>query len=168
MVKKLKPEGTEILLPKETVEEIPIQLSQKQATALLKKVNPPKPRSEKQLEHIRKMVETNKVKWEKARQDKAKAEQQAREELEKASKKVIVKPRQKHVRKPKPPPPPTIDENDEDADEEEADEEEEEQPVKAVKKASKKASELVEKVNQIDEKIKQLRVTNRYDSLLRF
>lgn len=166
MVKKLKPEGAEILLPKETVDAIPIELSQKQATALLKKANPPKPRSEKQLEHIRKMVEANKAKWEKARQDKARAEQQAREELEKVSKKVIVKPLKKHVRKPKPVAP--VVEDDEDADEEEDQEEEEEAPVKAVKKASKKASELVEKVNQIDEKIKQLRVTNRYDSLLRF
>jgi hypothetical protein len=167
MVKKLKPEGTQLLLPKETVEEIPIELSQAQAKRILKKTNPPKPRSEAQLKHIQQMVEANKAKWEKIRQEKNMAEEQAKQEMEKASKKVIVKPLRKRVVK-KPPPPPTIDENDEDADEEEADEEEEEQPVKAVKKASKKASELVEKVNQIDEKIKQLRVTNRYDSLLRF
>jgi hypothetical protein len=165
MVKKLKPEGAELLLPKETVEEIPIVLSQTQATALLKKTHPPKPRSEKQLEHIRKMVEANKAKWEKARQDKAKAEQQAREELEKVSKKVIVKPLKKLVRKPKPVAP--VIEEDEDAEEEDQ-EEEEEAPVKAVKKASKKATELVEKVHQIDDKIKQLRVANRYDALLRF
>jgi hypothetical protein len=160
MVKKLKPEGAEILLPKETVDAIPIELSQKQATALLKKANPPKPRSEAQKEHIRKMVEANKAKWEKAREDKAKAEQQAREELEKVSKKVIVKPLKKHVRKPKPVAP--VVEDDEDADE---DEEEEEVPLK---KASKKASELVEKVNEIEEKIKLLKTGNRYDSLLRF
>jgi hypothetical protein len=165
MVKKLKPEGAEILLPKETVEAIPIVLSQKQATALLKKTHPPPARSEAQKEHIRKMVEANKAKWEKAREEKAKAEQRAKEELEKISKKVIVKPRQKHVRKPKPVAP--VMEEDEDAEEEDA-EEEEEAPVKAVKKASKKATELVEKVNQIDDKIKQLRVGNRYDSLLRF
>lgn len=165
MVKKLKPEGSEILLPKEVMEEMPIELSQRQATALLKKVKPPKPRSEAQLEHIRKMVEKNKAKWEKARQDKAKAEQQAKEELEKASKKIIVKPLRKQIRKPKSVAP--VMEEDEDAEEEDQ-EEEEEQPIKAVKKASKKATELVEKVNQIDDKIKQLRVTNRYDSLLRF
>jgi hypothetical protein len=165
MVKKVKPEGGELLLPKEKLDEIPIVLSQSKAKALLKQIKPPKPRSEAQIEHMKKVVQANRERWQKEREEKALAEQQAKEQLEKNSRKIIVKPMKKlGPRKPKPPPP--IQEDD---DAEEDDEEEEEpEPVKAVKKVSKKASELVEHVNQIEEKIKLLKTGNRYDSLLRF
>lgn len=181
---KVGPEGGELVVENKTLEEAPIVLTHAQAKQLLKKANPPKPRSEKQIAHAKKMGELLKERNLKLKEERD-AQKKAEEEKKPKARIIVLPKRARTSSQPststKKKPVTTIAEEDDEEDlprrgrgqasrweDDEEEEEEQEEEVKPVKKASKKAMELVDTVNKLDQKINQLKVSNRYDKLLRF
>jgi hypothetical protein len=170
----IKQEGQQLQIPNENAEELPITLTYTQAKLLTKKLRPPP--SEKQKEHMRKVVDANRVKWDAKRKEKEDAIKKQEEEKEKTMTNVVVKP--KRIYKPKS----KLTEEEYEEDDVEIIEEVIRRPKKKVIRRiieeesddddeviqkTKKATKLVDTVNKLDTAIKQMKTNNnRYDNLL--
>jgi hypothetical protein len=171
----IQQEGQALTIPNEKADEMPITLSYSQARALAKQLRPPP--SEKQKEHIAKLVEANKLKWQQQKEQKEVENKQKQEEIARTTTKIVVKP--KRIYKPKLAP------QVEQVEYEEVEEEEEPEPErprqkKVVKKKvesesdddeiiqkTTKAKKLLETVSKLDSTIDRLKQTgNKYDQLL--
>lgn len=76
--KKIEESGTVLNVPKETIQRKPITVSYTEAKKLTKK-----PMSEAQSEHVKKMVEANRIKWEEKRKAKEEMQKKQTETLKK-------------------------------------------------------------------------------------
>lgn len=177
----IRVEGQELTIPNEKADELPITLSYTQAKALAKQLRPPM--TEKQREHVQKMVEANKLKWAEKKKAKEEEERQKAEALKQTTTKILVKPKRIYPSKT---PKNTPDEHEEVEyieeivkvpkkkiikkiiqQEEEDDEEDDDDELIQKTKKIEKATKLVDTVNKLDQKIEQMKnSTNRYDSLL--
>lgn len=163
--KSIKEEGEVISVETEKIQKQPIVISQTQAKKLVKKEM-----SEKQSEHVKKLVEANKAKYEAKKREKeeaikAEVDRKVQEELSKKKEgkiqEVIVAPKRVY---PKRKPKIVI--------QEESEEEESEEEVVIVKKPKKSPSlkepsvdSKIETIKKIDTILKQ---TNPYANLIRF
>jgi hypothetical protein len=176
----IKEEGQQLQIPNETADEMPISLTYTQAKLLAKKLRPPA--SEKQKEHMQKLVDANRIKWEEKRKQKEEDAKRQKEEKEKTTTNILVKPKRIYKTKESITPNNSVNDADDDEDveiieevvkkpkkkiirkivEEESDEEDDD-----VIQKTKKATKLVETVNKLDNAIKQMKSNNnRYDNLL--
>jgi len=177
MVKKpdINLEGQELLIPNDKLDEKPITITFSQAKAIAKSLRPPP--SDKQREHMQKLVEQNRLKWQQKKEDKKKKlieEQQAKEEV---STRVLVAPKRLYKNKLK-------KELEQDYDEDSEDEiqiikkskpkkvikkiieEEEEDSDDDVIQKTKKATKLLDTVTKLDKKIEEMKTNKgRYETL---
>ena len=166
----MQAEEEQILVSPELLRERGIVLNASQLKRLMGPKHKKKERSEAQIAHTKKVVEANKARFAAMRAEKEAALAERKRQEEAVAIPIRVKPHKKNKSKAGSTvkqPPPSITEEEENEEEEE---EEEPSRIQAVKKASKKAKELLEEVEQIDQKMDLLRKmpVNRYAHLLGF
>ncbi len=158
--KVIEEEGQVLQVETEKLQRQPITVSYSQAKKLAKKEM-----SEKQSEHVKKMVEANRKRWEEKKQAKEQALQEEVkkqvEQVEQAKKnkdvqEVVVLPKRVYKRKPK-----IIEESEEESEEEIIE-------VKPKKHIIKEAERHIEAIQKIDNVLKTVQPTNRYASMIRF
>ena len=158
--KNVEESGQVLEVPSERLQRQPITVSYSQAKQLAKREM-----TEKQAEHVKKLVEANRKRWEEKKQAKEQAMQeevkQQVKQAEEAKKRhevqeVVVLPKRVYKSKKQ-----VVYESEEE-------EEEQPEPVKPKKQIIKQAEKHIEAIQKIDAVIKQSTPQNRYLSMLRF
>jgi len=178
----IKEEGQQMEIPNDKADELPITLSYTQAKALTKSLRPPP--SDKQKEHMQKLIEMNKLKWEQKKKEKE--EKMKDEEIKRmeTSTRIVVKPKRVYKNNKKIFPKTDAELIDDD-DYETYEDEIEVKPIKKkiikrvtkdeddddddddIIQKTKKASKVVETINKLDKAISQMKSNNnRYDNIL--
>jgi len=182
----IKLEGQQADIP---IENTPVvELSYTQAKQLMKSLRPPP--SDKQKEHMAKLVEKNRLKWQQQKEEKMKKIEEEEKKKQETHQKVIIKPKRIYKNALVKKLPPRIQEEPEYDDEDEEHEEEEEiiEVVKPKKKIikkiireesdeeddddhliqkTKKATKIIETVNKLDSAINTLKTNNnKYSDML--
>jgi hypothetical protein len=158
--KTIKDEGQTLSVPDEKLPPV-VELSHSQAKKLVKREM-----TEKQKEHVQKMIEANKIKWEAKKKEKEQVAKKAQDEKEEKETVIIVKPKRIYPPRKKAPKniKPYKDQETDAEEEETADESDDEyQITKTTKKIEMKAKAL----EKIDATLQKIAPTNKYLELLK-
>ena len=154
--KSIKDEGQTLSVPDEKLPPV-VELSHTQAKKLVKREM-----TEKQKEHVQKMIEANKLKWEAKKKEKEEVAKKAKQEKEEKETVIVVKP--KRVYPPRKSKAKSKDqETDPEDDESNNDSDDEYQITKTTKKIEMKAKAL----EKIDATLQKIAPTNKYLELLK-
>lgn len=158
--KNVEESGQVLEVQSERLQRQPITVSYSQAKQLAKREM-----TEKQAEHVKKLVEANRKRWEEKKQAKEQAiQEEVKRQVEQAEgakkrhevQEVVVLPKRVYKSKKQ-----VVYESEEE-------EEEQPEPVKPKQKIIKQAEKHIEAIQKIDAVIKQSTPQNRYLSMLRF
>ena len=158
--KTIKDEGQTLSVPDEKLPPV-VELSHTQAKKLVKREM-----TDKQKEHVQKMIEANKIKWEAKKKEKEETAKKAQDEKAEKETVIVVKPKRiypprKKETKPKPQP---VDDTSDVENEETADESDDEyQITKTTKKIEMKAKAL----EKIDATLQKIAPSNKYLEMLK-